>query len=122
MYDVETKEQFKDANGQPVTAETSFTAAEENGSVDVTFTLDTSNLYGKQVVVFEDLYSNGQKVTSHADIEDKSQTVSYPGTNKITEWIQTGDKDILLILLLMTIGMGLLIGGMYIRKRKVHHL
>ena len=109
-------------NGQPVTAETSFTAAEENGSVDVTFTLDTSNLYGKQVVVFEDLYSNGQKVTSHADIEDKSQTVSYPGTNKITEWIQTGDKDILLILLLLTIGMGLLIGGMYIRKRKVNHL
>ena len=64
-------------DGKEVTAETSFTPEEPDGTVEVTFTFDTSSLKGKEVVVFERLYIGENEIASHTDIEDKNQTVSF---------------------------------------------
>lgn len=64
-------------DGQPVTAETTFTPEAAEGSVTVTFALNAISLKGKSVVVFESLYHNGREIAVHADIEDEDQTVSF---------------------------------------------
>ena len=72
-----TKKQLLDADGNPVTAETEFVPETSFGDVDVTFTFDASDLKAKdKVVAFESLSLNGKELASHADIEDKSQTVT----------------------------------------------
>ena len=71
------KKQLLDADGNPVTAETEFVPETSFGDVDVTFTFDASDLKAKdKVVAFESLSLNGKELASHADIEDKSQTVT----------------------------------------------
>ena len=72
-----TKKQLLDADGNPVTAETEFIPDDTYGTVDVTFAFDASDLKAKdKVVAFESLSLNGKELASHADIEDKSQTVT----------------------------------------------
>ena len=72
-----SKKQLLDADGNPVTAETEFIPETAFGDVDVTFTFDASDLKAKdKVVAFESLPLNGKELASHADIEDKSQTVT----------------------------------------------
>lgn len=74
----ETGKTLKDSKGNPITAETEFTAKADTGSVRLTYTLDSSILEGKTVVVFEDLLHNDITVTTHADINDADQSVHYP--------------------------------------------
>ena len=72
-----SKKQLLDADGNPVTAETEFVPEDTYGTVDVTFVFDASDLKAKdKVVAFESLSLNGKELASHADIEDKSQTVT----------------------------------------------
>ena len=72
-----SKKQLLDADGNPVTAETEFVPDDTYGTVDVTFVFDASDLKAKdKVVAFESLSLNGKELASHADIEDKSQTVT----------------------------------------------
>lgn len=61
-----------------VTAEAVFTPEESNGTVELTFVFDGSEMAGKTFVVFEDAYYNDVKVATHSDIEDKDQTVYVP--------------------------------------------
>ena len=72
-----TGEPLEDADGNPVTAEAAFTPDTPSGTVDVTFTFDSTKLAGESVVVFETLYRNGIEITAHADIEDEGQTVDF---------------------------------------------
>lgn len=65
-------------NGQEVTASTTFTPDKADGTVDVTFKFDASELAGKSVVVFEQLLRNNLTVASHEDIKDEGQTVHFP--------------------------------------------
>ena len=60
-----------------VTAEVEFTPEEASGTVELTYTLDASELAGTSVVVFETLYLGDVEVASHADIEDENQTVTF---------------------------------------------
>ena len=78
LMDKTTGEKLLDKNGNIITSKTSFKAEKAAGSVDVTFTFDSSLLTGKSVVVYEDLYSGDKKVVSHADITDEGQTVNFP--------------------------------------------
>ena len=78
LMDKTTGEKLLDKNGNTVTSKTLFKAEKADGSVDVTFTFDSSLLTGKSVVVYEDLYSGDKKVVSHADITDEGQTVNFP--------------------------------------------
>lgn len=63
---------------EDVTAEAVFTPEESNGTVELTFVFDGSEMAGKTFVVFEDAYYNDVKVATHSDIEDKDQTVYVP--------------------------------------------
>ena len=60
-----------------------FTPAEASGTIEVLFTFDASALTGKAVVVFETLYIGEEEVTSHTDIEDEGQTVTFVEGPKI---------------------------------------
>lgn len=64
-------------NGKEITAETKFTPKEANGSITLDFTFDATALEEKEVVVFEELLKDGKVVTTHADINDKGQTVKF---------------------------------------------
>ena len=63
-----------------------FTPTEKNGTQDVTFTFDASELVGKSVVAFEELSVNGEFCAEHKDKDDENQTVTFPG-------IQTTARD-----------------------------
>ena len=67
-----------DAEGNNVTSEKTFVPEKADGEVTLEFVLDSTQLQGNDVVIFEDLYHNGVKVTSHADMKDDGQTVHYP--------------------------------------------
>ena len=77
LMNKETGEPLTDAEGNEITAETTFTPEEANGIVDLEYTLDSSLLAGKEIVVFEDLYKDDILVASHADIEDENQTIKF---------------------------------------------
>ena len=66
-----------DAAGEAVTAKTTFTPEKANGTVDVTFEFDGSELaHGDELVAFESLTRSGVELAVHADIDDAAQTVS----------------------------------------------
>ena len=87
----ETGKPLLDADGNKVTAEKTFTATEEDGSIDLMFTFDSRLVEGQSVVVFEDMYYNGVKVGTHSDINDEGQTVHYPKLK--TRAIDSATKD-----------------------------
>lgn len=64
-----------------ITGEISFIAEDTNGTVDVTYVLDASELNGKSVVVFENLYYNNILLASHNDINCKEQTIQFISRN-----------------------------------------
>lgn len=64
-------------NGKTVTATKNFTPTAANGTVDVEFNLDSTNLKGKSVVVYERLYSGSTLIASHTNINDEGQTVEF---------------------------------------------
>ena len=89
-----SKKQLLDADGNPVTAETEFVPETSFGDVDVTFTFDASDLKAKdKVVAFESLSLNGKELASHADIEDKSQTVTITKPTLSTTAVDSLDAD-----------------------------
>ena len=69
-------------DGKEITAETEFIPEAAEGTVELSYTLDASALAGKSVVVFEDLYLDGVKVATHADITDAGQTVTFVEPDK----------------------------------------
>ena len=64
-----------------VTATTKFKATQSNGTVDIKFTLDASQLAGKKVVAFEKVSEGGKFVAAHEDINDEGQTVKVKSPN-----------------------------------------
>ena len=89
-----SKKQLLDADGNPVTAETEFVPDDTYGTVDVTFTFNASDLKAKdKVVAFESLSLNGKELASHADIEDKSQTVTITKPTLSTTAVDGLDAD-----------------------------
>ena len=70
--------------GDPVTVKedsltmVTFIAESQETEVALQYVVDGSELAGNTAVVFEDLIHNGVKVASHADIEDREQSVYFP--------------------------------------------
>ena len=119
-----------------------FTADSETMEVKIEFTFDASNLDGKQLVTFEELYdlSNPDepiKVTEHNDIEDDGQTVTIkevpetptpeepekpttPDTPTKTDSPKTGDNtNILAFAIMMFVSAGGLAGTYFFKHRKM---
>lgn len=71
----DTGDVIRDGNGKLVAGETEFVPTSKDGSVDVTFTLNASILYGQSVIAFESLYYHN---TITADVVLKD-TVTYEG-------------------------------------------
>lgn len=83
-------------DSEPVTASRTFVANESRGSMPVEFNFDASELGDRELVVFEQLYKDGNPtpIASHEDLDDKGQTIwvgtpPEPPREEITE--QTGD-------------------------------
>ena len=109
-------------NGKEVTAEKTFTATRNTGSIEVEFTLPAKVLQGKTTVVYEDMYNDGVKIATHSDITDSNQTVSigrldvrYPyGGHGL---VKTGDP-LALGLALMVFGLSSMLLVVTIRAKK----
>ena len=92
-----TEEALTDADGNPVTAETTFTPEAANGTVDVTFTFDgTAIPDGSEVVAFESLSRGDVELAVHADVNDENQTVTFhaPSVGTTATDGLDGDKEV----------------------------
>ena len=122
-------------NGKRVENDYTFTADSESMEVQIAFTFDASELGGKELVTFEELYdlSNPDeptKVTEHKDIEDDGQTVtitevptpeqpSTPDTpSKTTDTPKTGDNTNIALFLGLLVLSGAGVAGTYFFKRR----
>ena len=68
-------------DGKPVESDYTFTAKDSSMEVQIAFTFNASELAGKELVTFEELYDVTNpdepiKVAEHKDIKDKGQTVT----------------------------------------------
>ena len=119
-------------DGKKVTAEKTFTAKSEAGSIELEFTFDGSTLGEKEIVVFEKLFYNGREIAAHEDIEDMGQTVTLhkektvtitskkPGTTTSTSKpVKTGDaSQIALYVGLAVLAMAGILVSVILKKRK----
>ncbi len=71
-------------NGKEVTAEKEFIANNAKGTISLEFTFDSSELKGKEVVVFEYLYHDGVQIAEHTNIKDEKQTIKYESPEEET--------------------------------------
>ena len=63
-------------DGAPLTVKVRFTPEEADGSVEVVFRFDGTDLAGHTVVAFEELSLDGEVVAEHKDPNDEGQSVS----------------------------------------------
>lgn len=131
-------------DGKRVENDYSFVADSETMEVQIVFTFDASELGGKDLVTFEELYDlsnpdEPKKVTEHKDIEDKGQTVSVkekpeapapeepekpstPDTPDIpvrnTDSPKTGDTTNIIGLLALLGASGIALAGTYFLKKR----
>lgn len=76
LMDKSTGKPFK-VKGKEITSTVKFVPDKTDGKVEVTFTFDGSAIKkDTELVVFETLSRDGVKLTAHADIDDKGQTVT----------------------------------------------
>lgn len=78
LMDKSTGQAFVDSDGKKVTAEETFKAEKENGTIELAFVVKKTDMRGKTVVVYEKLYEGEKEVAVHEDITDEDQTVNYP--------------------------------------------
>lgn len=119
LMDKKTGKPLK-VNKKAVTASKSFRAKKESGTVEMEFTFDASKLNGKTIVVFEELYYKERLIASHADLDDKAQTVKIVKTEGSTPTSpRTGDMtNILPYLLLLAAAMAGAAWTVFTRKKK----
>lgn len=93
LMNKDTNTAILDKDGNKITSSKTFVAATENGSVDITFTFDSSVMEGSTAVVFEDLLHENVRVTTHSDITDNGQSVEYPKIRTKAYDKNTGDHN-----------------------------
>lgn len=85
-----TKKPLLDKNGKEVVATKQFTPKTANGSVELSFTFDATNLKGKDIVIFEELSLDEKVIAEHKDLNDKNQTVQFPEIKTTAKDDETG--------------------------------
>lgn len=93
-----------------------FTPENMEGDVKVELPVNTKDLKGQKLVVFEDCAENELTVATHADITDEGQTVTVEKDSN--DMPKTGDKNLILIVAIILIT-ATTIGGIafYCRKK-----
>ena len=89
-----TGEAAVDASGSTITAETSFTPNTADGTINLPFTFNASNMEGVSLVAFEQLFSGEAEIADHKNLEDKDQTVTFPKV-RTTAHSEAGDDEFL---------------------------
>ena len=97
LMDKATGKPFLDFDGNEVTAEATFTPADTDGTVELTFTFDSRQLdEDTKLVVFDELYRADTLLAVHKDIDAEDQTVEIRvpkiGT---TATFEDGEKEII---------------------------
>ncbi len=64
-------------DGKPITASTTFTAEQADGTVSLSYTFDATKVAPNSVTVYEILYFGTSLLASHENINDKEQTVYF---------------------------------------------
>ncbi len=92
LMDKKTEKKQKDANGNKITAETTFTAEDSSGTVWLTFEFNAENLKGQTLVAFDRLYlgtdTDAQPIAVHEDIDSAEQSVRFRADKP-----KTGDES-----------------------------
>ncbi len=88
-------------NDTEVVAEKTFVAKNSEGSVELEFTFDASNLEEIEIVVFEKIFYEDIEIGAHEDINDMNQTVRVIKPEPIPE---TGDNNNLRLYLVAGLG------------------
>lgn len=78
LMDKATGEAVLDTDGKEITSSAVFTPESANGTVDITFTFNGTELEGSTIVIFEGLYYGDIELAVHADIANEGQTVYIP--------------------------------------------
>jgi len=111
-------------NGIPITGMTEFIPTAANGTVKVTFVVDTYQLQGMEIVVFERLFAGSVTdstlesdvpIAVHEDINDTDQTLSIPKIPFNPPHTGVNDHMGLLLTTMLTSGAGAV---WILRKRK----
>ena len=93
VVDAEDGKPPKDDKGESFTGVLTFTAPQSTGDIDVNIPIDTTNLEGKTIVIFEELYDvNDRIIGSHKDLTDTDQTMTIPKIR--TTLVSEIDKDL----------------------------
>ena len=92
LYNKATNQPFL-INGQKITGTAEFTLekqvnaygieVQQDGTVDVEYTFDSTGLKGISLVAFEELYLGNELIAKHNDINDEGQTVSFPDIHTV---------------------------------------
>lgn len=132
-------------NGELIENDYTFTADKENMEVQISFTFDASELGGKQIVTFEELYDISNldepiKLAEHKNIEDENQTItvtkapkpdepnpeepkqpvtSKPNTSQSKDLPNTGDTTNPAIFILGMVVSFTALGVVFFRRKKV---
>lgn len=106
-------------NSNEFIGEIKFTPTESSGAIEIKFEIDTTNLDGKTIVVYEKLYHNGKIIAHHEDMEDKNQTIDVP-TPPTSTPPRTGVGSVAKIILCFMVAFGGV--GIFLIKRKKKRL
>ena len=91
IVDKSTGKPLSGSDGVLIVSQKTFTAGVKDGSTEMEFTFDSSDLKDKDIVVFEELYEieneeePGILVAEHKDIESADQTISFREPEKPEE-------------------------------------
>ena len=109
LMNKDTGKELLDENGKTITSTKTFVAETTDGTVEVEFKFNSKIIENtSSIVVFEDLYQNGIKISTHSDITDKGQTV---------EIVRTGDNTNIATLTL-TMLLAAFVGVLALTKKK----
>lgn len=74
---------------------TTFVAETTEGTQDVVFTFDASELEGSTLVVFEAIYRDGRLLETHNELQDLDQTIYIPEISTSASNKTSGDNEVI---------------------------
>lgn len=93
LMDKSTGKALRDDKGNEIKGSTDFYADSPDGTIEVKFTLSAKTLGGKDAVVYEYLRKDGELVVSHADINNRKQTVKLVEVPKPAAVVKPAKAD-----------------------------
>lgn len=94
LVDKATGNEILRSDGSQISASREFTAENADGAVELTFTVDSSDLAGSIIVAFEDLSNEFGIIATHKDLNDEDQTAYIPEIHTVFAG-KDGEKEFL---------------------------